>query len=78
VNLLEYKIHAIKKNTETSIGTSWLAGPEVKAEAAKHMPLLRHQNAKKNEDIKLIDRLFENVAQLKYLGTTLTNQNCIR
>jgi hypothetical protein len=41
------------------------------------MLLSRHQNAGQNRDIKTVNRSFENVAQFKYLGTTLTNQNLI-
>jgi hypothetical protein len=32
------------------------------------MLLSRHQNAGQNHNIKIDDRSFENVAQLKYLG----------
>jgi hypothetical protein len=39
------------------------------------MLLSRHQNAGQNYDIKVGNRCFENVAQVKYLGTTVTNQN---
>jgi hypothetical protein len=42
------------------------------------MLLSRHQNAEQNHDIKIADRFFENVVQLKYFGTTVTNQNLIR
>jgi hypothetical protein len=42
------------------------------------MLLSCHQNAGQNHDIKTGDRSFENVAQLKYLGTTITNQNLIQ
>jgi hypothetical protein len=41
------------------------------------MLLSRHQNAGQNHDIKIRNRSFENVAQFKYLGTTVTNQNLI-
>jgi hypothetical protein len=42
------------------------------------MLLSRHQNAEQNRDIKIVNRGFENVAQFKYLGTTVTNQNLIQ
>jgi hypothetical protein len=42
------------------------------------MLLSRHQNAGQNQNIKISDRSFENVAQFKYLGTTATNQSLIQ
>jgi hypothetical protein len=42
------------------------------------MLLSRHQNAGQNRDIKIANRSFENVAQFKYLGTTVTYQNLIQ
>jgi hypothetical protein len=42
------------------------------------MLLSRHQNVAQNRDIKIANRLFENVSQFKYLGTTVTNQNLIQ
>jgi hypothetical protein len=36
------------------------------------MLMSRHQNAGQNRDIKIANRCFENVAQFKYLGTTVT------
>jgi hypothetical protein len=41
------------------------------------MLLSRHQNAGQNHNLKIGDRSFENVAQFKYLGRTVTNQNLI-
>jgi hypothetical protein len=38
-----------------------------------YMLLSRHQNVAQNRDIKIANRLFENVSQFKYLGTTVTN-----
>jgi hypothetical protein len=42
------------------------------------MLLSRHQNVGQNREIKIANRLFENVSQFKYLGTTATNQNLIQ
>jgi hypothetical protein len=42
------------------------------------MLLSRHQNAGQNHNITIGDISFENVAQFKYLGTTVTNQNLIQ
>jgi hypothetical protein len=41
------------------------------------MLLCHHKNAGQNHDIK-ISNCFENVAQFRYLGMTITNQNLIR
>jgi hypothetical protein len=35
----------------------------------------RDQNIGQNYNIKMANRSFENAAQLKYLGTTVTSQN---
>jgi sorting nexin-29 len=42
------------------------------------MSMSRHQNAGQNHDTKLANTSFENVAQFRYLGTTVTNQNLIQ
>jgi hypothetical protein len=42
------------------------------------MLLSRHQNSGQNRDIKIASRSFENVAQFRYLGTIITNQNLIQ
>jgi hypothetical protein len=41
--------------------------------------LLSHdENAGQNHDIKVASRSFENVAQFRYLGMKVTNQNFIQ
>jgi hypothetical protein len=42
------------------------------------MLLSHHQNVGQNRYIKIENRLFENMSQFKYLGTTVTNQNLIQ
>jgi hypothetical protein len=39
--------------------------------------LSHHQNAGQNHDIKIDNKYFENMAQLKYLGMIVTNETLI-
>jgi hypothetical protein len=51
---------------------------EVNTEKTKYTLLPHYQIAGQNHAINLSDRSTENVAQFKYLGTTVTNQNFIQ
>jgi hypothetical protein len=78
VNLLGDNIETINKSTETLVEASKEFGLEVNAEKTKYLLRSHHQNAGQNHNIKIGDRPFENVAQINYLGTTLTNQILFR
>jgi hypothetical protein len=78
VNLLGDNIDTIKKNTKTLIDASKEVGLEVEEEKTKYMLPSCHQKARQNHDIKIVNTSFKNVAQFKYLGMTLTNQNLIQ
>jgi hypothetical protein len=77
VNLLDDNIDTTKKNTQTLIDATKKVGIEVNIEKTKYMLLSRHQNTGQIHDIRIGNRCVENMAQFRYLGTTITNQNLI-
>jgi hypothetical protein len=77
-NLLEDNIDTVKKNTETLIDASKEVGLEIEVEKTTYMLLSHHQNVGRSRDIKIANRLFGNVSQFVYLGTTIKNQNLIQ
>jgi len=71
-------VHTIKRNAEALVVASKGIGLEVSADKTKYMVMPRVQNEGRSHNIKIDKISFEWAGELKYLGTTLTNQNSIQ
>jgi cobalamin biosynthesis protein CbiD len=69
-------VELLGDNTDTTNKTTGIR--EVNAKKTKYMLLSDHHNVQQDLDIQTGNQSFENVAQLKYLGRTITNQNLIQ
>jgi hypothetical protein len=67
----------IQKNTKALLDASKEVGLEVNSEKTKYMLVSRYQKAEQRQSITTGNRSFESEAKFKYLGTKLTDQNCI-
>jgi hypothetical protein len=73
---LGVNIHTIQKNTEALLDASKEVGLDVNPKKAEYI-FSCYQKAGQNNGIKIVSRSFENVAKFGYLGTALTDQNCM-
>jgi hypothetical protein len=72
-------IDAIQKNTEILIDASKEVGLEIYSEKNKYRNMLMsRKKAGQKHSINIANSSFEGVAKLKYLVTTLTDQNCMQ
>jgi hypothetical protein len=77
VNILGGSVLIVKEKAEALIVASKEIGLEINADKTMCMVMSRDQNAGQSHIMKT-DISCENVEEFKYLGKTLTNQNCIQ
>jgi hypothetical protein len=78
VNILGENIDTEQKNTEALLDAGKEVGLEVNSVKTKYMLVARCQKAGQKNSINIANRSFEGVEKLKYLGTPLTDQNCMQ
>jgi hypothetical protein len=75
VNLLGDSVNTITENSETLLEASRDIGLEINAEKTKYMIMSRHPNSGQDQNIRIANESFGNVAKFKYLEATLTNHD---
>jgi hypothetical protein len=71
-DILDDNTNTIKKNIEALLVASRDVGLEVNTEENKYIVMSCHQN----HYLIIANKSFENVVKFKYLGTTVTDQDC--
>ena len=78
VNVLGVSVHTIMVNTVYLVVASKKIRLEVNTVKTKYMVMSWYQNAGRIHNIKTDNSSFQSVLDFKFLGKTLTNQNCVQ
>ena len=78
VNILGVSAHTVKENAEALFVATKETGLETNADKSKYMVISRDRNAGRDDSVKTDNSSIERVEELKYMGTTLTDQNSIQ
>ena len=68
----------LKKNAESLVAATKETGLDVNVHKTKYMTVSRDQKAVRIHSVRIHNSSIKRVEELKYLGTTLTNQNSIQ
>jgi hypothetical protein len=77
-NMLGGSLHTVKENTEALVAATKKIGLEVNVDKTKYMVMFREQTAGLGHTMEVDNSSIERVEQFKYLGTMLTDQNCVQ
>jgi phenylalanyl-tRNA synthetase beta subunit len=77
VTVLGEIINAVKTDTQILLEASREVGLAVNSEKTKYVVVSRHQDVGQDHSLLVRSKSCENVAEFKYMGRTVTNQNCI-
>jgi hypothetical protein len=75
--IVEENTDTRKKNTEALLHASMEVGLEVNPEKTKYMLTSCNQKTWQKHNTEIANRFFQDVTKFKYLGQTLTDQNCV-
>jgi hypothetical protein len=77
VKIMGENIRTRNKNTEALLDASEEVGLQLNPEKTKYILMSCRQKIRQKHSIMIVNRIFENVAKFKYMGTTLTDENCM-